>query len=112
MSANRPKPDVWVDAVLDQVVEHLAASGELFSADDCWRPLYGLDPEALKRGELGAAFQRAHTAGLIRPVGVQTSRRRSRHGALIRVWRGNASARDTPQATLRDTARAASATAA
>ncbi|GEA81395.1 hypothetical protein [Cellulomonas uda] len=83
-----PEPDAWQDAVLDRIIEHLAATGAAFTADDAWDPMYGLDPGQVRPGELGAAFQRAHNRGAIRHVGYALSRRRARHGGLLRTWQG------------------------
>jgi len=93
--ADAPAPDAWQDPLFDQIIEHLAASGVPFTADDVWRPEYGLDATQVRHGEVGAAFQRARKRGVIVVVGYQTSRRAARHGCLLRVWAGASDSADT-----------------
>jgi|GEM_PF-5908185 len=88
MTTYAPQPDLWTDSILDRIIDMLAAEGRVFSADDVWQDRFGLHPDNTKHGELGAAFRRAAAEGRIVMAGVTTSRRPSRHGALVRTWRG------------------------
>lgn len=80
-SAASADPDYVEDAL--EAIERLAATGQDFGADEV-RALLG----GVSRPSLGAAFRRASSLGLIRPVGVRSSSSVSRHGGLQRVWRG------------------------
>lgn len=76
--------DWWRDCAW-RGVEYLAAAGADFTAPDLTE-LGVPDPDHPNRW--GALFRAALTAGLIVPVGFTTSTRRSRHGGVLRVWRG------------------------
>lgn len=67
--------DGWWRDCAWRAVEFLAAGGGDFTAPD-------------HPNRWGALFRAAMTAGLIVPVGFTTSTRRSRHGGILRVWRG------------------------
>lgn len=71
----------WSDEALE-TLERLAADGIEFTADH----LIELVGEPASPNAIGAVFGKASRAGLIRMVGVSTSRRISRHGGLQRVW--------------------------
>lgn len=73
----------WADAA-EEALERLASAGYEFTADD----LIAEVGSPSSPGATGAAFAKASSAGLIRAVGVRTSRRISRHAGLQRVWRG------------------------
>ena len=75
-------PD-WLEHA-QRVLEDFASSGESFNADDV-RAVVG-DP--IRSSSLGALFGQAARRRLIRPAGVETSRRISRHGGLQRRWIG------------------------
>lgn len=71
------------DAVkVDAAIRQLAATGRPFSANDA-RALHGI-----KGGVVGARFTSAHKAGLIRPVGDETSTDKGTHGHRIFRWVG------------------------
>ena len=69
-------------AKVDAAIRQLAATGRPFSANDA-RALHGI-----KGGVVGAAFTRANKAGLIRPVGDETSTDKGTHGHRIFRWVG------------------------
>lgn len=73
----------WADAAFEEL-ERLAAGGHDFCADDLVAEVGQPDSP----GAVGAAFSSAAKSGLIRHLGYTTSRRVSRHGGLVRVWRG------------------------
>lgn len=73
----------WSDEAME-ALERLAADGTEFSADQLLEHV----GEPASPGVVGAVFGKAARAGLIRAVGVSTSRRISRHGGLQRVWVG------------------------
>jgi hypothetical protein len=77
-------------AVLDEI-GRMAALGILFTSDDVIEAVLGnVEAQPLGSvGALGAIFQAAVRAGTIEPAGFAPSRRPSRHGAWIRVWRGS-----------------------
>jgi hypothetical protein len=68
----------------------LATSGVEFTADAMRETGHVLDDHA---GRIGGLFMAASRSGLIECVGVATSRTGSRHGGLLRVWRGTAGVR-------------------
>lgn len=76
---------------LDRLLADLAASGQWFSAATV-RPLL---PPGLSDGQIGGAFVRARTAGLIEPVRgeLRQTAHESGHSRAIRVWRGTAQAK-------------------
>lgn len=104
-------PDATVeeekDALLDSVASHLtpekaeelhwvqeailelAHEGKLFTADDVMARLDRLQFPNL----VGIAFHQAARKELIEAVGFASAKRRSRHGAVVRVWRGKRRAR-------------------
>lgn len=69
-----------------QALRHMAATGRTFSAFELSDELGLVDPDHPNRW--GALFRRAHTAGLIEPVGYAQSRRPGRAGGSCRLWRG------------------------
>jgi len=90
------------DVAFDQVVEHsddtyrnklwatiqaLAAGGETFCADDA-RLMAGDPPAACSTNLVGALFNHAAKAGLIRTVGFTRSARVVGHSNTVRMWRG------------------------
>ena len=86
------------DVAAQTVMNHLAATGRPFTADD-FRTLMVDAPDPHHPNTIGAYFRRAHADGLIRPTGrVAPATTASRHGALIREWIG------TPQLALADAA--------
>lgn len=75
--------DVRVRAALETVIRDLAATGQEFTADQVRQQVDPASPQLL-----GAAFSRAARDGIIVCVGATTSASPSRHGGLLRVWRG------------------------
>lgn len=69
-------------AAVDAAIRQLAATGKPFSANQA-RQIHGV-----KGGVVGAAFTAAHKAGLIRPVGDETSTDAGTHGHRIFRWQG------------------------
>lgn len=76
--------DWWKDCAT-RALEQLAATGARFDAHDLTE-LGVPDPDHPARW--GALFQAAVRRGLIVPVGYRPARRPSRHGGVVRVWRG------------------------
>ncbi len=68
-------------------IEALAAGGETFCADDA-RLMAGDPPAAYSPNLVGALFNHAAKAGLIRTVGFTRSARVKGHQNLVRLWRG------------------------
>lgn len=87
-----PAPEPWWADGARRALETLAASGEIFSADALFEPPYAL-PDPPHPSQVGALFAVARADALIRPVGFAASRRRSRNGGALRLWRGTAKAR-------------------
>lgn len=79
--------DQWWKATADQAIDHLAATGRPFSADDV-RALGVPDPVSPRAW--GARFLAASKQGRITPVGYVQSARPSVHAHPIRLWRGAA----------------------
>lgn len=67
-----------------EAISDLAAEGWTFTSDDV-RARTGPGFEAV----MGAGFHVARRRGLTEAVGVETSKALSRHGSLIRTWRGS-----------------------
>lgn len=76
----------WWQQTADAAIEHMAARGVPFTADDLV-DVTGL-PEARSPRAMGARFLTAARRGVIVPVGYTTSRRRGARCAVVRVWRG------------------------
>jgi hypothetical protein len=76
----------WADVAWDELVD-LARSGQHFSADD----LLARTGSAPRPGAIGAVIRQASRRGLIEAIGIQTSKRVSRHNGLQRVWLGRRS---------------------
>jgi hypothetical protein len=70
---------------IDQAIAHFAATGAPFSANDT-RPLL---PD-VRAPLIGARFQAAARAGLIRRVGFTQSTEPATHAAWVKVWQGAA----------------------
>lgn len=70
--------------VASDAIRDLASTGAHFDADDV--RAYSKVP--LTGPTIGAAFGHAAKSGLIEEVGFAKSKTVSRHGGLIRVWRG------------------------
>ena len=77
--------DGWWRSCALAGVQHLAAIGEPFTAHDVAQ-LGVPDPDHPARW--GALFRAARTEGLIVPVAIVPSTRRTVHGALVRLWVG------------------------
>lgn len=71
-------------ARVEQVVRQLAATGKPFSANDA-RDLHGV-----RGGVVGATFGRLRSAGVIRPVGEESSTDAGTHGKRVALWTGAA----------------------
>jgi hypothetical protein len=83
--ANESGDQYW-RSCFDAGVEHLAASGRVFSTDD----LFTLGvPAPDHPNRVGAAISAAMKAETIRPVGYRQSARPSRHAGVVRVWVGS-----------------------
>ena len=74
----------WVDCA-DRALTWWAQSGMEFTVDDI--EILGVPP-ADHPNRVGALFRSASQRGVIEPVGYRNSTRPSRHGSVIRVWRG------------------------
>lgn len=83
--------DAWWASGARQAIETLAAVGLPFTADALREDPFNL-PDPHHPSQIGAAFRAASQAGLIRPVGYATSLVPSRHGGVVRLWRGNRTA--------------------
>lgn len=83
-----PAPDGWVSAGLDEAIGVLAREGREFTADAVHADRFGLG--CMRPGDVGGAFRRARTQGLIKPVGFAVSNRRGRRHSVLRVWVGDA----------------------
>ncbi len=78
--------DGWWWSCAMQAVEAMAATGRTFQAHDV-ADVYGLaDPDSPNRW--GALMGAAHRLGIVEPVGVAMSSRRSTARSLVRTWRG------------------------
>ncbi|GAA1549807.1 hypothetical protein GCM10009804_02990 [Kribbella hippodromi] len=67
-------------------LEVLARTGLTFTADDLVKVIGAPDHP----NRIGAAFLSARKAGIIEPTGeVRPSTTPSRHGSLVRVWKGS-----------------------
>lgn len=76
------------DAAAQRALWHLASSGQPFTADD-FRRLMADAPDPHHPNTIGSFFRRARADGIIEPTGrVKQATTASRHGALIREWRG------------------------
>lgn len=91
-STGIPEPDAWWADGARRALETLAANGAIFSADALFEPPFAL-PDPPHPSQVGALFAVARADELIRPVGFAASRRRSRNGGALRLWRGTAKAR-------------------
>ncbi|EID80214.1 MULTISPECIES: hypothetical protein [Rhodococcus] len=79
--------DPWWASRARAVIDALAATDRVFSADDLRDEPYSLgEPDRPCRW--GAAFQVAHREGVITPCGFAVSRRPQRQGGVLRTWRG------------------------
>lgn len=67
------------------LIERMAAEGRRFSTDD----LHEVIGEPRHPNQWGRLMRRAATLGYVEADGFMLSRRRSRHGAVIRVWAPN-----------------------
>jgi len=73
------------------VVVALSRTGEEFTSDDVIEQVGMPDGSHKPNGAnnaMGPLFARAHTQGLIEPVGTAQSKSPTRKGGLIRTWRG------------------------
>ena len=80
---------LWREAA-EAHLEVLASSGVEFTADVLVDEV-GMPPVSGSPNAIGGLFIAAARAGLIRRVGFTTSRRRSRHAGIQRIWMGAAS---------------------
>ena len=78
--------DAWWKSCADRAIDYLAAVGEPFSADH----VAALVPAPDHPNRIGARFQAAVHAGVIRPVGYVLSERPARHRGVQRLYRGGA----------------------
>lgn len=76
--------DDWTRDSVSRAIAFLAASGRPFTTDD----LRDLGADADHPNRWGAGVKAAVTAGTIECVGFTASTRPSRHGGILRVWRG------------------------
>jgi hypothetical protein len=72
-------------SVLRTGIEHLAALGRHFTADDLWTLNV---PMPAHPNQVGAAFSAARKQGVITSVGYAPSTRKGRNGSVVRVWVG------------------------
>lgn len=82
-----PPPDRWWSDGAGRAIEHLAATGRPFGADELFDDPFTL-PAPPHPSHVGAAFRAAFARHLIEPVGYRGSRRATRHGGVQRVWVG------------------------
>lgn len=85
--ADAAQPSEW-RAMVDAVIDTLAASGQPFTADDV-NQLTGDSPTG-SRGAAGARFNYAARRGVIRRIGYVPSRRPSVHAHPVALWVGTA----------------------
>jgi hypothetical protein len=78
--------DTWWRSCADRAIEHLAAMGQPFSADD----VAALTPAPDYPCRWGARFHAAVRAGVIVPIGYTLSDRPGRHRGVQRVYVGGA----------------------
>ena len=81
--------DEWWKDCAGRALAWWAESGQNFTAADVIA--LGM-PEADSNGRMGALFRAACARGEIEPVGYQPSTQPSRHGSVVRVWRGRRAA--------------------
>jgi hypothetical protein len=75
----------WNKALIDQAIDALARTGEPFSAND----LRVLLPDDIPGPLFGARFQHAsRNRGVIQPLGLTSSSKKSTHAHPIRIWVG------------------------
>ncbi len=79
-----PESRQWQDEA-EGVLEELAASGVVFSAEDIYRIL----GPAPSDGAAGALFLRAAKSKRIVNVGIVRATRVARHAGILRTWRGS-----------------------
>lgn len=84
-SQHHSDADAWWRDCASRAIDHLAGTGQPFTAADLGE-LGVPDPDHPNR--IGALFSAARNAGTIRPVGYTTSPTKSRHGGVVRVWKG------------------------
>ena len=77
--------DAWWSDCAERAVSWWAEAGVPFTVNDV-REL-GV-PEADHPNRWGALFSAMRARGVIESVGFAVSTRRSRHGGVLRVWRG------------------------
>lgn len=80
-------PDPWWRDSAERALAVLAASGEPFTLDALRQDPFTL-PEPHHPNQYGALAAAARRAGLIEPIGYQSSILPSRRGSVVRVWRG------------------------
>lgn len=90
--------DLWWRSCAEQAVEVLAASGQVFSADDIRGDLFGLE-EPRHPSHWGALLSAASKAGTIEPAGFAISTSPSRRGGVLRLWRGTSRTGSTGRAS-------------
>lgn len=73
-------------AAVDALIARYAATGERFSANTIRDQI----PEGVRPNAVGGCFQRAASAGLIRPVDYVASTEPRTHRHVVRVWQGGA----------------------
>lgn len=78
----------WKDCA-GRALSYWAQAGVEFTAADVIA--LGI-PEPDSNGRMGALFRAARARGEIEPVGYQPSTQPSRHGSVVRVWRGRRAA--------------------
>ena len=78
----------WDRSIYRSKILALAATGHPFVSDDVADGMPDLDHP----NRLGAIMRAAAAEGLIEAVGYQPSTKPSRHGAIVRVWRGRRAA--------------------
>jgi hypothetical protein len=87
-----PDPDGWWSDGARRALQVLAVDRGIFSADDLFAPPFAL-PDPPHPSHVGSLFAAARAEGIIRPVGFAASKRRSRNGGALRLWRGTPKAR-------------------
>ncbi|GAA5157180.1 hypothetical protein GCM10011366_16220 [Ornithinimicrobium tianjinense] len=80
-------PDPWWRDCAERALVDLAVSGATFTIDALRQPPYCVwEPQ--HPSSWGALTQAMLKAKYIEPVGFTTSSRASRHGSVVRLWRG------------------------
>jgi hypothetical protein len=78
---------VWLSEA-ETIILKLAQTGKFFTSDNVIEQLNDKGITTHNNSALGGVFLRLKNSGVIEPCGYRLSKRRSRHKAPVRIWRG------------------------